>query len=282
MQTKLSSLDPDYIRSIRKSLQTWGMYLEISVELPRKEDTGGFERSVRAAKEAGAICLRSHCLAERRYEFFSTLEEWKSFIADSKTSIARAVPILEKERVRMGIENHKDWTLEELLALLEEYSSEYLGVCLDTGNNIALLDDPVDVVERLAPFAVCTHIKDMAVGEYPDGFLLSEVLLGEGFLDMKRIIDTIMKARPHTRLTLEMITRDPLKVPCLTDNYWVTFPNRNGSYLARTLTLVRSHKSTHPLPEVAGLAQESVIRLEEENVRRCLEYARDRLGLHSV
>ena len=140
----------------------------------------------------------------------------------------------------------------------------------------------MDVVERWAPFAVCTHIKDMAVREYPDGFLLSEVLLGDGFLDMKRIIDTIVKARPHTRLTLEMITRDPLKVPCLTDKYWVTFPSRSGSYLARTLTLVRSHKPSQPLPEVAGLARESVIRLEEENVRPCLEYARHQLGLHSA
>jgi 3-oxoisoapionate decarboxylase len=280
-QTTLSSLDPDYIRRIRKSLEASGMYFEVSLSLPRKEDGSEFERHVRAAKDAGAICLRSHCLGERRYEYFSTLDAWKNFVAESKAGLRVALPTLEKERMPMGIENHKDWTVGELVALLKAYDNEYLGACLDTGNNIALLDDPMEVVERLAPYAVPTHLKDMAVAEYVGGFLLAEVPLGEGFLDMKRIIAAIRNARPQTKLTLEMITRDALKVPCLSAKYWATFPDRNGSYLARTLTMVRSHKPPHPLPKIENLDRDSVMRLEEENVRRCLAYARDQLGLQS-
>jgi len=49
------------------------------------------------------------------------------------------------------------------------------------------------------------------------------------------VVDSIRKARPRVRLNLEMITRDPLKVPCLMDRYWLTFPERSGVYLARTL-----------------------------------------------
>ena len=44
-----------------------------------------------------------------------------------------------------------------------------------------------------------------------------------------------------------MITRDPLKVPCLTDRYWATFADLPGRHLARTLSLVRSHLRD-PLP----------------------------------
>ena len=120
-----------------------------------------------------------------------------------------------------------------------------------------------------------SHIKDMDVAPYPDGFLLSEMPLGEGMLDMRRIVDTIRRARPQTRLTLEMITRDPLKVPCLTDGYWATFPERNGLYLARTLRMVRER----PLPVVSRLAREAQLQLEEDNVKKSLSYARDRLGL---
>ena len=85
----------------------------------------------------------------------------------------------------VGVENHKDWTVEEMVPLLKSYSSDYLGACIDFGNNMSLLDDPMDVVEGLAPFVINTHIKDMAVEEYADGFLLSEVPLGEGILDLK-------------------------------------------------------------------------------------------------
>src|SRR5579863_7062121 len=211
-QATLSSLEPAYIKTIRERAEKLGMYLEIITSLPQ-DDPAVFERTVEAAKDAGAICLRSACLSGRRYETFSTLDEWNRFITESKARIARAVPVLEKHRMPLGLENHKDWTAEELAALIKEYGSEFLGVCLDTGNNIALLDDPMDVVERLAPYAVCTHIKDMAVEEYPEGFLLSEVPLGDGMLDMRRIAMTIAKSRPQTKFTLEMITRNPLKIP---------------------------------------------------------------------
>ena len=41
-------------------------------------------------------------------------------------------------------------------------------------------------------------------------------------LDLPRIVRTLKSARPEIRLNLEMITRDPLKVPCLSDRYWTT------------------------------------------------------------
>jgi sugar phosphate isomerase/epimerase len=171
-------------------------------------------------------------------------------------------------------------TLDEMLALLKEYSSEFLGVCLDTGNNVALLDDPMAVVEGLAPYAVTTHLKDMAVEPYADGFLLSEVALGEGMFDLKQMVATVAKARPATRFSLEMITRNPLQVPCLTDGYWATFPDRNGLYLARTLTLLHKVAARlEPLPRVDDLNPAARLRLEEEYVKQSLNYGRVKLGL---
>jgi hypothetical protein len=77
-----------------------------------------------------------------------------------------------------------------------------------------------------------------------------------------------------------MITRDPLKVPCLTDAYWATFPERNGLYLARALRMVHEHETRgRALPIVTGLEREAQLRLEEDNVKKSLTYARERLGL---
>jgi len=190
-----------------------------------------------------------------------------------------AAPIVERYKLPLGIENHKDWTAGEFSTLLREFSSEYLGACLDFGNNLALLDDPRELVEVLAPYAVTTHVKDMAVEEYADGFLLAEVPLGQGALDLASIVATIRKARPQARFNLEMITRDPLPIPCLTEKYWATFPERNGSHLARTLAWVRAHRPRQPLPRVSGLDPTARARLEETNVLQSLGYARERLGL---
>jgi 3-oxoisoapionate decarboxylase len=282
VQVGLDSLEADYIDKLRRRTAELGMYLEVIVSLPETDDTTDFERHVDAARQAGAICLRSACLNGRRYENFSSLSAWKNFATQSHQRLGLAVPILEKHRMPLGLENHKDWTADQMVALMQRYNSESLGVCLDTGNNISLLDDPMDVVTKLAPFAVSTHFKNMAVKEYPDGFLLSEVPLGQGILDLPQVLETIRKARPQARFNLEMITRDPLKIPCLTDAYWVTFPERNGEYLARTLRLVRDHPPSEPLPHVSGLDEAARRQQEEENVKLCLAYARDMLGLRTT
>jgi sugar phosphate isomerase/epimerase len=279
VQTALSATDPESLRRLRQRVEGAGMYLEVMASLPQ-DDASGFAHTAAAAREAGARCLRAACLGGRRYEAFSTLEDWRAFVRQAKAAVRGAVQVCEQRRLPLALENHKDWTAEELLALLREYSSEYLGVCLDTGNNIALLDDPREVVLALAPYAVATHVKDMGVAPDRDGFLLSEVVLGEGALDLRGMLSAIRARRPETRFTLEMITRNPLSVPCLTDGYWATFPDRNGRYLARTLRWVAERQSPS-LPRVEGLDAESVRRVEEENVARCLAYARDALGLRA-
>jgi sugar phosphate isomerase/epimerase len=265
------------LRQLRSQAEKFGMYVEGMVPLPSNGDTSAFEKSILDAKTAGALCVRAGALSGRRYETFASLADWRKFVDDSKRNIAAAIPILEKHKMPLALENHKDWTADEMVALMKNHSSEYLGVCLDFGNNISLLDDPMNVVELLAPFTIATHVKDMGVERYNDGFLLSEMVLGQGFLDLPRMLSTVRSARPSVRFSLEMITRDPLQVPCLTDKYWTTFPERNGVFLARTMQLVQKYKSAKPLPRLSGLSPDAQLQAEQENVRASLAYAREKL-----
>lgn len=279
VQVTLDSLDPSYADKVRRRAAELGMYFEAIVELPKPDGVGNFEQAMAAAKRAGAVCIRTACLGGRRYEVFTSLAQWNKFVADSHARIRRAMPIIEKYKIPVGIENHKDWTADEEAALLKQYESEYLGACIDTGNNTALLDNPAYLVETLAPYAVTTHFKDVGVEEYPEGFKVSEVPLGQGILDLKRMVSAVHAARPKAHFNLEMITRDPLAIPCLTDKYWITFPHRNGKYLADALRLVRSHPRKQPLPTVSSLARDRQMEVEKQNVRDCMSDARSSLGM---
>ena len=269
----------EWARHTRRMKDELDMYLEIQTFLPRP-DADEFEHAVKVAKEAGATSLRVVCLLGRRYELMPTLDDWKRAVAGFHQQIEAALPIVERHKMPLGIENHKDWRVDQQVALLERYSSEYLGVCLDTGNNLAVLDDPIETVEKLAPWTFNVHFKDMSMEECDDGFLLSEVPLGEGMLDVPRIVDIIRRARPEVRFSLEMITRDPLLVPCLTDRYWASFDDDNGGRdLARMLKRIRGHQRRAPLPRIAGLDQDERRALEGEMVDRSIRYAREHLGL---
>jgi len=274
-------LDPAMPPQLRKRAEELGMYVEVTCLMPKTDDTAEFEAIVKASQEAGASCMRSVCLLGRRYETFNSLEEWKTFAADSRARLARTARIIERAKMPLGIENHKDWTAEEMYPLLKEFGGEYLGLCFDFGNNMSLLDDPLEFIQTMAPFVKAAHIKDMAVEEYADGFYLSEVVLGEGHLPLKQIMDIMVKARPQVKFSMDFLTRSPLKITCLTDKYWATFPNRNGKYLARMLSYVRSHKPKSPLPWLEKMSKEEALALEASNLAKSVAYARDVLGLRA-
>ena len=154
------------------------MYLEGIVALPRDHaDLDRFEAEIRTAKQAGAEVVRTVMLSGRRYETFPTLDAFKRFADASIHALGLAAPVVARHGILLAVENHKDWRADELLAVLKRAGNDHVGVCLDTGNSIALLEDPMEVVEALAPRAFTTHFKDMGLEEYREGFLLAEVAL---------------------------------------------------------------------------------------------------------
>jgi sugar phosphate isomerase/epimerase len=238
--------------AIRKRAEESGMYVEAMVPMPDGDDTSEFVDSIQRAQAAGATALRAACLPTRRYEAFQSWEAWQQHVARSHRSIRAALPILDQFRIPLGLENHKDWTTAEMLELMRQYGSEYFGVCLDFGNNISLLDDVNRSIEQLAPYTVSTHLKDVAVEPHTEGFLLAEVVLGDGIVDVPRAVRRIHHVRPQTHFSLEMIVREPLRVPVLSESYWTTFPDRACIDLARTLRLVNQNRLPRVFPERAA------------------------------
>ncbi|HEY7311297.1 MAG TPA: TIM barrel protein [Gemmataceae bacterium] len=277
VQLGIGARDKDYLADLRKKLDAYGMDLEGSIRLPKdRADGERFTAEVRSARDAGAKVLRTVLFGGRRYEQFAAAADFRRAREQAEQSAALAEPIVAKHDMLLAIENHKDYRAGELMDLLRRLDSRHVGLCVDTGNSIALLEDPLEVVRTLAPRAFTVHLKDMAVAEHDEGFLLAEVPLGEGFLDLPKMIVLLRAARPAIRFNLEMITRDPLRVPCLTDKYWAT-ATASGRDLARTLTMVRKRKQT--LPRISGHERKEQLAIEEENVRKSLSYARKHLEL---
>ncbi len=279
VQISIPAGDEAYLAKLRRQAEACGLFIEASGSLPRTDsDVASFEAAVRAAKSAGAAVMRIP-IGGRRYEQFDSAQGYRTFAQRADDSLARAAPVAERHRLRLAIENHKDFRVPEMLAMLKRIGSEWVGVCVDTGNSIALLEDPMEVVRAYAPLAYSVHLKDIAVCEDEEGFLLDDVPLGDGFLDLAGMIETLRRAHPEIRFCLEGVTRDPLKVPCLTEKYWATMADVSGAELARTLRLVRSRAARMPDPPVSRLPLEKQLQLEEENVKRSLAYAREKLKL---
>lgn len=273
--------DPKALAAVRSAFERANVQIELSIPARYLETPEAFAQAVLVARSLGATRGRVALLYGRRYESFETRAAWEAFAAKWRETLPRMRPEFNRHRLAIGIENHKDWLAPELAALLAAIDSPYVGACVDFGNNLALLEDPDETVDLLAPHAVTTHLKDMAVRRTEAGFELSEVPLGQGVLPLDRYIATLRRARPETPLCLEMITRDPLAVPFKAERYWVAFDAaaRSAERTRHFENRVLGRSWDRPLPRTTGLSAEAQVAAEDENVRASVAYAVDVLKL---
>ena len=197
VQVGIGALADTAADALRERFLAASMYLEGIVSLPRDQaDLERFEAEIQTARRAGATVVRTVMLSGRRYETFATAAAFRRFAEASCHALNLAAPVVARHHIRLAVENHKDWRADELLAILKRVGNDHVGVCLDTGNSIALLEDPMEVVEALASRAFTTHFKDMGLEEYRQGFLLAEVPLGTGVLDLPRVVRVVRAASP--------------------------------------------------------------------------------------
>ena len=277
--SQLESHDAAYLARIRGRVEQAGVWLELSVPSKHLESPEAYASMAAVAGALGADRIRVALLYGRRYESFRTRDEWAAFDRMWQDRLTRLKPTIERFPIRVGIENHKDFTAPELAALLARLDSDRIGACVDFGNNVALLEDPLETIRTLAPWAVTTHVKDMAVRRSAEGFELSEVPLGEGLVPLAEALRILRAARPDVRFCLEMITRDPLPVPYRADAYWIAIDRPSDGALARFERDVLDRAWARPLPRISHLAPEAQVAAEDENVRRSVAYAKDTLKL---
>src|SRR3984957_17181019 len=105
-----------------------------------------------------------------------------------------AVKVAEDYGIRMAVENHIDFTADEMLQLLTEVNSPWLGINFDTGNFLRLLDDPIKRMAKLAPYVCATHIKDLKFQKGVNAdelYFFSCTPVGEGLVDNNGLVQLL-------------------------------------------------------------------------------------------
>ena len=279
MQLPLGTRDAGYCAALRQKAEDWGMYIEGSIVLLGSRSIDTFEQQLLSAKAAGATVVRNVVFPGRRYEYFTSAQQFADASKHAMETLEKAEPIVAKHRIRLAVENHKDQRVPERLESLKRLSSEWIGVCVDLGNSFALCEDPLEVVRAFAPYGFSAHIKDQSGRECPEGFRYADMPLGKGFLDLPAMVKILREAHPEIRFNYEVITRDPLLVPVLTPKYWATMADVPATDLARTLQTVKSNGSREPFGLPSSMPLDRQAEQELRDIHQSIAYARANLGL---
>ncbi len=118
----------------------------------------------------------------------------------------------EDAGVKLAIENHIDFTADEILEILNNVDSEYLGVNFDTGNTLRVFEDPVEAARKLAGHIYATHMKDIDPGHGSprDWTFWASAPAGSGIIDMPGIVQVLREAGYQGMLCVEIdFQKDP-------------------------------------------------------------------------
>lgn len=183
--------------------------------------------------------------------------------------------------VKIAVENHAgDMRAEELVELIEAAGKDYVGANMDSGNAVWALEDPLDNLEKLAPYAATTSLRDTSIWESPSGATLQWRAMGEGTIDQKKYFQRFAELCPQIPVHIETISGFNLDAPYLKSDFWASYPRLKASELAKFIVLAKGNKpvGTYQKPEgVDGRKAEQDYQRGE--LERSLTYCRETLGL---
>jgi len=259
----LTSLDDTYLRSLRRRADELGLSLEIGM-LSFDRYSGLFTPEhgtaeqqlsdmIRAARILGSRLVR--CVLGNQADRLGPIPYEKH--VEEGLRVLRAVsPLARDLEIRLAVENHGgvDFLARELKAFVEEAGTDYVGVCLDTGNPAAAGEDPVLAADVLAPYVVTSHVRDSRVWAVPDGAMVQWVPVGQGDVDLPRLFAILSARSPAAPINLEIITgvpSHPRLIPYLDpeSSFWRMYPDMLAQDFARFVRLAASGKP-EPLQQI--------------------------------
>lgn len=129
------------------------------------------------------------------------------------TNLKEVIKLAEDKKVEVALENHGWESTEEFKFFLDEINSPNFGVCLDSGNQLEIFEDPIKFAEVVAPRVKVVHFKNYGFIITPYGGKLVGSKLRGGYIDVDKIVNILKEEEQKTKRTIYF----SIEVPCEDD-----------------------------------------------------------------
>ena len=285
-------MDPAHWSFVRSRAAELGLHLEtggggVFPKAPEafQASVDNLKRQIARAKAMGSPVVRAVIASERSALPPGPVEQH----IETMVRLLKTVrPHVADAGLKIAIEVHKDLQAWELRQLIEAAGKDYVGVYMDTGNPVFVLEHPLTTLETLAPYILTFHLRDSVVYEHKRGIAVQWVPLGEGVVDFREIMARARELCPNVYYYIKPITgRPPQIIPYLDPGFWKLYPQARAADLARFLALARSgqpYERPVILEDLPGRQTPphlvpAIQAQQQDHMERSVKYARDVLNL---
>jgi sugar phosphate isomerase/epimerase len=289
------SLEPAHLQKVKDRADRLGIKIDAGIGCICPTTSGWDKREgdpvqyilrgLSVAKAVGATAMRCFMgLTADRYQSSTPIERhMEETIKVFRAARSQALDF----GIKPALENHNgDLEAREVRTIIEESGKDFVGSCLDAGNPLWVLEDPLFTLETLAPYVVTSHCRDSCVFEHPRGAAFQWVALGDGSIDLRQYVARFRQLCPQASIQLEIITGRPSQVlPYFEPDFWKVFPKKRAADFAPFVALA---KRGHPFMGTMAIASNGnqsaelagVLREQQRvDLERSVAYARDVLQI---
>ncbi len=234
--------------------------------------------SIRVAQAVGSPVLRCYQgFAEDRKSPGGIPARQRDTVKVCQAAKSRAVDA----GVKIAIENHAgDMQAWELRELVEACGKDFVGVTIDCGNATWTLEDPMANLEILAPYVLCSGMRDSMIWDDAEGVQVQWTAVGEGLVDMKAYGQRYAELCPEAPFILEIISGFARPFPWRKADFWDAYGRVRPGEFARFLNLSQKGHSIPSWQPAAGEdRKDAEPAYQKAELERSLAYCRTKLGM---
>jgi sugar phosphate isomerase/epimerase len=236
--------------------------------IQQKDET--LEAAIRCAALVGAPTLRLHLTPILEGARAHHGARWGEMVCHARDTLKAEARRAADAGVMLALENHQDFTSEELIAFAED-AGEAVGLVLDTGNPFAVGEDPVAFARRAAHRIRHVHLKDYVAQFTSDGYRLVRCAIGDGcvpFPELEAVLAGDVTA------SIEPGALEARHIRLFMPEWWRGYPPREASELATALGRLQQRRlpgdADWRTPWERHASGEAVVRYELDQLHRSI------------
>jgi sugar phosphate isomerase/epimerase len=249
----LGNLEPDNLLKVKDYAKKLNIDIEIGMKSICPTSTmfeaaqGTAEeqlgRMIKSAKIIGSPIVR--CVLGSANER-SSKEPLEGHIEDTIKVLRNIRSQAVDANIKIAIENHAgDMQARELKTLVEGAGTDFVGVCIDSGNPMWTLESPHLTLETLHPYVLTSHVRDTYVWMTETGAAVRWCRTGEGNIGIDSYIKKYIELCPGRALSAEVIVQaQPRMFAVREPSFWPPYKSTPAWEYQRFIEL--AEKGTAP------------------------------------
>ena len=150
-------------------------------------------------------------------------KKFKNSLNNFIKTLNNLLPLLEKYSFKLLIENHQDLSSIELVEIINNLSSEHIGINWDVGNSYSVFDTPKTFLKNAGNYIGNVHLKDYRITATENGYKLIRCALGDGVIKFNEIIPELINKYNVKKMSIELGAQLSRECNINVDNYWEAY-----------------------------------------------------------